>query len=516
MSLVHAPPALRGSDFESLIPAVRKWGEFTRHSVAVRLPAIVGATLEQNPDLRPTDVARLRALAVSIQANEPIEPGHGLRWLAAPWFAAEHIFYQKLCNGLTADPFAAAKAASLESARPIVSSPQWAAIAERALEPLDSARLCALIRLSLWGNKADLSLSAGRAITHSTTAAREAASADGIARIIVDDSERLASFILRSRDERPPAALDVGILLDNCGLELLSDLLLVDALLSGEQIARDPSMAGVIFAPVMTPAGVIFGDGRGNDGFYGVRKVVLFCKKTPIFVSDAMEHDVQIHIAWLKENSAGWGALVAARLEKHIAAGRIELRSPSFLVSPYTYDAAGRAGAGAGADAEGESVKASRDAFLGELAELSLVLAKGDANYRRLLGDRHWPSATPLHDIIEPWWPLRRETASNIFHETHVTLVALRTTKSAIICGVDDATVAALDARDPRWLVNGEWGLIHGIFPEDAATRQMARVLAAPSMAAAAALLRRGAVARGNGAAFEDELREMMGGDSDW
>jgi hypothetical protein len=55
-----------------------------------------------------------------------------MRWLAAPWFAAEHFFYQQLCSGLTADPFAAAKAASLESARPIVSSPQWAAVAERA------------------------------------------------------------------------------------------------------------------------------------------------------------------------------------------------------------------------------------------------------------------------------------------------------------------------------------------------------------------------------------------------
>ena len=213
-------------------------------------------------------------------------------------------------------------------------------------------------------------------------------------------------------------------------------------------------------------------------------------------------------------------------MEQHIAAGRIELRSPSFLVSPYTYDAArgyvgasageGAAGAGAGAEAGGEAVKASRDTFLGELAELSLVVAKGDANYRRLLGDRHWPSATSLHDIIEPWWPRRRETASNVFHETHVTLVALRTTKSAIICGVDDATVAALDAEDPRWLVNGAWGLIQGVFPEDAQARQTARVLGAPSMAAATALLYRGAVARGNGAAFEEELREMMGGDSEW
>ena len=307
----HTPPPLRGADFESLSPAVRKWGAFTQHSVAVRLPAIVEATLEQNPDFRPADVARLGALGISIRANEQIEAGRGLRWLDAPWFAAEHFFYQQLCNGLTADPFAAAKAASLESARPIVSSPQWAAVAGRALEALDSARLCALIRLSLWGNKADLSLSAGRAITHSTTAAREAASAAGIAHTIVDDTERLASFILRSRGERPPAALDVGILLDNCGLELLSDLLLVDALLSGKVVGPWD--------------GVIPGDGRGCDGFYGVRKVVLFCKSAPVFVSDAMECDVQIHLTWLKENAAEWGALVAVSF--------VLLFTPDYIIS---------------------------------------------------------------------------------------------------------------------------------------------------------------------------------------
>src|SRR5215467_14514342 len=34
------------------------------------------------------------------------------------------------------------------------------------------------------------------------------------------------------------------------------------------------------------------------------------------------------------------------------------------------------------------------------LAEADLVVAKGDANYRRALGDAHWPWTTPFVDIV--------------------------------------------------------------------------------------------------------------------
>ena len=34
------------------------------------------------------------------------------------------------------------------------------------------------------------------------------------------------------------------------------------------------------------------------------------------------------------------------------------------------------------------------------LAEADVVLAKGDANYRRALGDAHWPWTPPLADVV--------------------------------------------------------------------------------------------------------------------
>lgn len=35
------------------------------------------------------------------------------------------------------------------------------------------------------------------------------------------------------------------------------------------------------------------------------------------------------------------------------------------------------------------------------LSEQDLMIGKGDANYRRLVGDLHWPYETPLNQVLE-------------------------------------------------------------------------------------------------------------------
>lgn len=79
------------------------------------------------------------------------------------------------------------------------------------------------------------------------------------------------------------------------------------------------------------------------------------------------------------------------------------------------------------------------------LSEAALVISKGDANYRRLLGDRHWNYVTPFADIVS-YFP--------------APLLALRTLKSNVAAGLDEAVVAALQARDPGWVVSGRWGVM--------------------------------------------------------
>jgi hypothetical protein len=75
----------------------------------------------------------------------------------------------------------------------------------------------------------------------------------------------------------------------------------------------------------------------------------------------------------------------------------------------------------------------------------SLTILKGDLNYRRLVGDRDWPPTTPFSDVAS-YFP--------------GPLAALRTLKSDVITGLDQATVAELDTSGQPWRTDGSHGLI--------------------------------------------------------
>jgi hypothetical protein len=81
----------------------------------------------------------------------------------------------------------------------------------------------------------------------------------------------------------------------------------------------------------------------------------------------------------------------------------------------------------------------------GELDHSKLLISKGDANYRRLVGDRHWPYTTPFADIV-CYLP--------------APVVALRTLKSEVAAGLSPGQPEEVTERDPEWLFNGRWGLI--------------------------------------------------------
>jgi hypothetical protein len=73
------------------------------------------------------------------------------------------------------------------------------------------------------------------------------------------------------------------------------------------------------------------------------------------------------------------------------------------------------------------------------------VISKGDANYRRLVGDCHWDPTTPFQ-IAAGYFP--------------TTLVALRTLKAELIVGLRQGEAERFQAQDPAWRVNGKRGVI--------------------------------------------------------
>ena len=74
-----------------------------------------------------------------------------------------------------------------------------------------------------------------------------------------------------------------------------------------------------------------------------------------------------------------------------------------------------------------------------------MVFVKGDANYRRQIGERHWPFATPFQDISS-YWPTN--------------VCCLRTMKSECACGVPEARQKQVEKEDPQWLVSGRYGVV--------------------------------------------------------
>jgi hypothetical protein len=187
-----------------------------------------------------------------------------------------------------------------------------------------------------------------------------------------------------------PARIDVWA--DNAGFELVTDLALADGLLAS---------------------------GLANP-------LVLHVKAHPTFVSDATVGDVHSTLDRLASDDHDAPRALAKRLHDALKTGRLQLCDPLSWTSPL----------------RAREFPAPVNA---ELARADLLISKGDANYRRLLGDRHWAFTTPFAEITS-YFP--------------APLLALRTLKAEVACGLSSERVEHLNERHPDWLTSGEWGVI--------------------------------------------------------
>lgn len=177
----------------------------------------------------------------------------------------------------------------------------------------------------------------------------------------------------------------VGLVADNAGKELLADLGLVDWLLAGG----------------------------------GVGEVTLHLKPHPYYVSDATTTDL-VKCLHAMTAAGGRAAAIATRLHAAAGSGRLVVSTHPFFCAPLPY----------------------HDAPAGLFGRADALIFKGDLNYRRLVGDRRWPTSTPFAATLPP---------------LDAAVVALRTLKSEVLVGVDDA---ATDGLEGDWRVNGRYGSV--------------------------------------------------------
>jgi uncharacterized protein with ATP-grasp and redox domains len=394
------PEPLRGVDPDS----------FARNTVTVRLPNIVRRILAENDFSRPI-VRRLKALIEEIPAAQIrhlndseapdasqwaqfIEPYRDLNWLQIPWFLAETYLYRRVLEatgyfqfgaGFRVDPYAYQKRRGLEISRAAIAhlSTQLATWINQSDKTFDS--FTSLLMIDLWGNQADLSLwPAGQAEQPSHTDLQSSQH-----HILVNDTGAVVDYLTGQRDK----SLRLDLIVDNAGFELVCDLALTDFILSS-------SLAS---------------------------SVVLHLKYHPTFVSDAISQDVAQTINFLATDFSQPEAVnFGQRLQAHLDANQLQLQYDLFWTSPLSF---------------WEMPQRVRQ----ELAKSNLLISKGDANYRRLLGDRHWPYTTPFDDIVS-YLP--------------TPLVALRTFKSEVATGLQPEQIKALAEEDPHWLTNGQRGVI--------------------------------------------------------
>jgi uncharacterized protein with ATP-grasp and redox domains len=392
------PAPLRGRDIPS----------FTHTSIVKRLPEIGRRVLHENELLPAADQA-LRQLLAEIPDGkirppeiplapdaaawgEYVRPYLGQDWLSVPWFFAEAYFYARVLEttgyyapgrGQGKDPFRIQKRLGLQAAHAsIVSLTEH--LSPRAQAGWDTASLRSLIAIDLWGNLADLSRWPASRDEQSSAAGFQ----PNPERILVDDSAAAAECLA----DRAAGHDRVDFLLDNVGFELVCDLFLAAALLHS-------GMAG---------------------------QVQLHVKAAPVFVSDATAADVRYTLETLAADANPAVSGLGRGLQSSLENQRLTLREDVYWTSPLPL----------------WEMPADLRQSLGQAR---VILAKGDANYRRILGDRHWPPTTPFEQVAS-YLP--------------APLLALRTLKSEVAIGLAPGQAEAAAQTDPDWMNDGQWGLI--------------------------------------------------------
>jgi uncharacterized protein with ATP-grasp and redox domains len=317
-----------------------------------------------------------------------IGPRDGKDWLEVPWFFGEHYFYRRIIEAVdyfntSLDPFGKEKRLGLEKTVQDIQS--IALYLDGFQKDQDVEILRGVLYSSLWGNQADLSLwPAG------SSANPDQNSQDSLrAYLLVDDTKQ----VIRTFQKMKPAESRLDIFVDNAGFEFVTDLGLVDTFLRY---------------------------GFGSE-------VVLHVKAHPTFVSDVIEADLLQTIEFLTSSEVKEIQSLGNRLDSYLQGGKLSLHSHFFWNSPL-------------------AMWDFPDDLLEDLGRADLIISKGDANYRRLLGDRDWDFTLPFHQIVD-YLP--------------APLAALRTLKAELAVGMDLDQIQYTYNQDPDWLVDGKWGVVH-------------------------------------------------------
>ncbi|KMY95698.1 damage-control phosphatase ARMT1 [Drosophila simulans] len=244
-----------------------------------------------------------------------------------------------------------------------------------------------LLKLSAWSNHGDLNIT--RRGAHDKIYKQ-------IAKYDIDLLADQSSDVWQDLIEAS-APVYVDIVCDNAGFELFADLLL------GEYIIESGLASRVRF----------------------------HVKAIPWFISDCTHKDFNWLLKFLRKHEFQELNAFGKRIRAYI-------RDRSFILCDKSYFWT------SGHDCS--QMKRVQPCLYVYISQASLVIFKGDLNYRKLLGDINYKPTTQFSDCLRGFQP--------------ASVCALRVIKSDIYCGLPLCTVEKLSEQNPEWMVTGDKAVV--------------------------------------------------------
>ena len=378
---------------------------FARYTVLKRFPRIVAQVIQDNhyPPVINKALAALQdevagggvvsplsdAYPNNTEWNRELGSSSSKSWLDLMWYFSEAFFYQRLLD--IVQYFQPGDLQGLDpyqkQKREQVSGDirSFASIWDQFEHLSLEDHFELILHSCLWGNRADLSM----------TSFIDGDSSQGLS------TRQERSFILVDHTQQARAWLaqginNIGFINDNIGADTLFDLVLADFLL--------------------------------KQGW--AQQISFNLKDRPYFISDAMPQDIRFMISELQKDPNHFVQELGKRLANYHEHRQLILKCNAFWTSGATFEE-------------------MPSTVINELRQADFLILKGDANYRRLLGERHWPFATPMQEITQ-YFPF--------------SFLALRTIKCEILAGLSPdlaQEMQTLDENDQLTFVNGKRGVIH-------------------------------------------------------
>ncbi|XP_027488453.1 protein-glutamate O-methyltransferase [Corapipo altera] len=287
-------------------------------------------------------------------------------WFQSPWLFVECYMYRRIHAALAQNPpidnfdvFKEGKAQNFfESQEAVIALCTYFQELLKNIKDLDEKQLkeelFKLLQVSLWGNKCDLSFSAGEDSSQKSSPLQSLENM--VPYILVNDMEKVWSLLVNAKTNRTERSnVRVDIILDNAGFELVSDLVLADFLLSSK-------LADEIY-------------------FHG--------KSIPWYVSDTTKHDFNWTVKQLQSANHMWMSRCGINWEGNLKKGVWVFCDHMFWTLPHDFSSMG----GVAPD------------LYAELQKSNLIFFKGDLNYRKLTGDRKWEYSVPFHQALNKFHP---------------------------------------------------------------------------------------------------------------